>query len=150
MELLVVLVILSILAAAALPYAEVTVKRNKEIELRRTLREIRTAIDQFHADWKEGKIGKYSDASSESGYPKSLDILVEGVELSGVNAAHRFYLRRILPDPFADQSNPTYEQWILRSYQDEPDSYTWGGQDVYDVRSGSERTALNGTYYKDW
>lgn len=149
-ELLVTLVILSILAAAALPYAEVTVRRDKEIELRRALREIRTAIDGFHEDWAAGRISKLNDAASDDGYPKTLQVLVEGVETSGAKGGKRRYLRRIPRDPFADAGKPAEEQWVLRGYQDEPDTLIGSGKDVYDVRSAVENIALDGTYYKDW
>src|SRR3954471_24209819 len=79
-ELLVTLVILSILATAALPYAEVAVRRDKELELRRALRDLRNAIDVFHDDWSGGKISKTSQAGSDDGYPKSLDVLVDGAD----------------------------------------------------------------------
>lgn len=149
-ELLVALVILSILAGAALPYAEVTVHRNKELELRRSLRKIRTAIDAFHDDWKNGKISKFSDAASDDGYPKTLQVLVDGVDLAGASGKRRYYLRRIPRDPFADQTVAPAEQWVLRSYQDPPDTASWGGQDVYDVHSASNRTALDGSKQRDW
>lgn len=149
-ELLVTLVILSILAAAALPYAEVTVRREKELELRRALRDIRTAIDTFNDDWKGGKISKSSDAASDDGYPKTLKALVDGAEAADAKGGKRKYLRRIPRDPFADQSKPPIEQWALRSYQDEPDSITWSGRDVFDIHSSSEESAIDSTHYKDW
>ncbi|HEY6234265.1 MAG TPA: prepilin-type N-terminal cleavage/methylation domain-containing protein [Candidatus Elarobacter sp.] len=149
-ELLVTLVILSILAAAALPYAEVTVRREKEIELRRALRDVRTAIDAFHDDWKGGKISKTGSGVSDDGYPKTLETLVEGAESGDAKGVKRKYLRRVPRDPFADPAKPPIDQWVLRGYQDERDSITWGGRDVYDIRSESERTALDGTKYKDW
>ena len=101
LELLVTLAILSILAAAALPYAEMTIVRGKELELKRSLREIRTAIDRFHADWATGKISKLSDATSDDGYPKTLNSLVAGVELAQAKGGKAKYLRRIPEDPFA-------------------------------------------------
>jgi general secretion pathway protein G len=149
-ELLVTLVILSILAAAALPYAELTVRRDKELELRRALREIRTAIDGFHDDWAAGRISKLNDAVSDDGYPKTLLVLVEGVEASGAKGSAHRYLRRVPRDPFADAAQPTEEQWVLRGYQDEADSIAWDGKDVYDVHSASEGSAIDGTHYKDW
>ena len=149
-ELLVTLVILSILAAAALPYAEIAVRRNNELELRRALREIRTAIDRFHDDWKEGAISRTSDAPSDDGYPKTLDVLVEGAEAGDAKGGKRKYLRRIPRDPFADPQDEPAEQWIVRGYQDEHDARAWNGVDVYDVRSASERTAIDGTRYADW
>lgn len=149
-ELLVTLVILSILAAAALPYAEVTVRRQKELELKRSLREIRSAIDAFHEDWKFGKLSKAGDGVSDDGYPQTLQVLVDGVETADAKGGTRKYLRRIPRDPFADHARPTGEQWLLRGYQDEPDSTTWGGSDVYDVRSDAAGTALDGSKFKDW
>lgn len=149
-ELLVTLVILSILAAAALPYAEVTIRREKEIELRRALRDIRTAIDAFNEDWKGGKVSKTSSAASDDGYPKTLQALVDGAEAADAKGGKRKYLRRIPRDPFADQSRPTAEQWVLLGYQDERDSIIWSGRDVYDVHSASDETALDGSRYKDW
>lgn len=150
-ELLVTLVILSILAAAALPYAELTIKRNKELELRRSLRDIRTAIDRFHEDWRTGRIPKFAQGASENGYPTALMVLVEGMEASGGDTSgKRRYLRRIPLDPFAKDVVQASEQWLKRSYLDDPDALTWGGQDVYDVRSPSETTAINGTVYKEW
>jgi general secretion pathway protein G len=149
-ELLVVLLILSILAAAALPYAELTVRRDKELELRHALREIRGALDAFHEDWAAGKIPKTSAAPSDDGYPKSLSVLVDGADSGNVKGGKKKYLRRIPRDPFADPSKTPAEQWVWRGYQDERDSLVWGGRDVFDVRSGSEATAIDGTRYKDW
>lgn len=149
-ELLVTLVILSILAAAALPHAEIMVRREKEIELRRALREVRSTIDVFHEDWKAGKISKTSDATSDDGYPKTLESLVAGVDSSDAKGSKRRYLRRVPRDPFGDTGRPPVEQWVLRGYNDEPDSITWNGSDVYDIRSASEGTALDGTRYNTW
>lgn len=149
-ELLVTLVILSILAAAALPYAETTIRREKELELRRALRDIRSAIDAFNEDWKSGKIPKTASVVSDDGYPKTLQALTDGAETSEAKGGKRKYLRRIPRDPFADSAKPPEEQWVLRGYQDERDSIMWGGRDVYDVRSASEATALDSTRYKDW
>lgn len=149
-ELLVTLVILSILAAAALPYAELTVRRDKELELRRALREIRVAIDAFHDDWVAGRIPKSGAAASDDGYPETLHVLVEGAESADAKGGMRRYLRRVPRDPFADQSKDTPDQWVLRGYQDERDSIVWNGKDVYDVRSASEGPAIDGTRYKDW
>lgn len=150
MELMVTLVILSILAAAALPYAEITVRRDKELELRRALRDIRSAIDVFHEDWLTGRIPKTNDGASEDGYPKTLQILMDGLDLGQANASKKKYLRRVPRDPFASQGKATADQWVLRGYQDERDSSIWNGKDVYDVRSASEDQAIDGTRYKDW
>lgn len=149
-ELLVTLVILSILAAAALPYAEVTVRRDKELELRRALRDVRVAIDAFHEDWRAGRISRTATAASEDGYPHALDVLVEGADTGDATGKRRRYLRRIPRDPFADARTAPAEQWLLRGYQDGADSGIWGGRDVYDVRSAAEGSALDGTRYKDW
>lgn len=150
-ELIVTLVILSILASAALPYAQMTVKRDKELELRRALREIRTAIDAFHADWQAGRLPRFGDAASEEGYPKSLEVLVEGVDLATAGGKRKYYLRRIPRNPFAeDPAAPPVEQWQLRSYQDEPDATLWGGQDVYDVRAQTDRKAIDGSELRNW
>jgi general secretion pathway protein G len=147
---LVTLVILSILMAAALPYAEITVRREKELELRRALRDVRTAIDAFHDDWKSGKISKTSDDASDDGYPKTIDVLVGGAEAGDAKGGKRKYLRSVPRDPLADSSRPPKEQWTLHGYQDDPDSATWNGRDVYDIRSASGAVALDGTKYKDW
>lgn len=151
LELLVVLAILSILAMAALPYAEMTVRRQQELELRRALREIRTAIDRFHEDWSRGRISPVSGAASVDGFPSELEVLVQGVPVSGAVETRRYYLRRIPRDPFyPDRKAPAVQTWKLRSYQDAPDSKYWGGQDVYDVRSMSEATAIDGSRYDTW
>lgn len=149
-ELLVALAILSILAAVALPYVEITVVRTKELELHGALREVRTAIDNFHEDWGSGKISKMNANVSEDGYPRSLNILVEGVESNDVKGGKRRYLRRVPRDPFSEKENPLEESWAIRSYQDELDGAVWSGLDVYDIRSKSDRTALDGTRYRDW
>jgi len=149
-ELLVVLVILSILAAAALPYAEVTVRREKELELRKALREVRTAIDRFHDDWKSGRIGKGVEGVSDDGYPRTLQVLVDGVEGAQAQSGRQRYLRRIPRNPFADVSTPASEHWTLRGYQDAPDAEVWGGGDVYDVRSAVNKAALDGSSIASW
>jgi len=149
-ELLVALMILSILATVALPFVETTVIRTKELELRSNLREMRNAIDGFHEDWQSGKISRTNINASEDGYPSSLQVLVAGVESSDAKGGNRRYLRRILRDPFADDDQLPEEGWLIRGYQDELNSTIWGGDDVYDVRSKSERVALDGTEYRDW
>lgn len=150
LELLVTLAILAILAAAALPYAEMTVTRTKELELRRNLREVRTAIDRFHDDWLTGKISKTNADASDDGYPRSLQVLVDGVEGSDAKGGKRRYLRRIPADPFSASDKLPLEQWAIRGYQDEADTIIMSGKDVYDIRSQADRTALDGTRYRDW
>ena len=145
------LAILSILASAALPYAELTMRREQELELRRALRDIRNAIDRFHDDWTQGRIGTTSDAASADGYPVRLEVLVDGVPAADSAQARRFYLRSIPRDPLArDGRQSAAQTWRLRSYQDGPDSKYWGGQDVYDVRSFSDKSAIDGTRYATW
>jgi general secretion pathway protein G len=150
-ELLVTLAILSILAAAALPYAELTVRRDRELELRHSLREVRTAVDSFHEDWLAGRITHTDDTASADGYPRTLQVLVEGADTGRAAGGKRRYLRRIPRDPFAASATlDRASQWVIRGYQDEPDAQTWNGKDVYDVHSASTETAIDGTSYKDW
>jgi general secretion pathway protein G len=149
-ELLVVMMILSILAAVAIPQAEVMVRRENEFQLRRALREIRLAIDSFHKDWLAGKISSSSEYASVDGYPVNLDVLVNGVPSTSVSGTEHYYLRRIPDDPFVKNRNFVDSDWMLRSYQDPPDTSDWGGQDVYDVRTNSGSMALDGSYYKEW
>jgi general secretion pathway protein G len=120
------------------------------MELEGSLRLIRQAIDGFYRDYKDGKISKLCDCAGDSGYPKSLQVLVDGASEPGIAQKKRKYLRRIPADPFADQTLPAAEQWGLRSYADEPDSRSWSGDDVYDVYTKSERKAINGSKYADW
>lgn len=149
-ELLVALAILSILAAAALPYAETTIRREKELELRRALRDVRGAIDRFNDDWVAGRIPKTAEGVSEDGYPRTLSVLVTGVDSGDAKGGKRKYLRRVPRDPLADPASEPEQQWVLRGYQDEMGSAMWGKKDVYDIRSGSEAIALDGTRYRDW
>lgn len=149
-ELLVTLAILSILAAAALPYAEVTVRREKELELRQALREVRGAIDAFHEDWRAGRISRTATAASEDGYPRTLQVLVEGADTGDLKGTRRRYLRRIPRDPFIEAARPPGEQWRVRAYQDAADTQVWGGSDVYDIRSAAGGSALDGTSYREW
>jgi general secretion pathway protein G len=147
LELLIALAILSVLAAAVIPMAEVTVRRSKEIELRRALREIRTAIDEYKADYDRAIEEKKITATlGETGYPEELEDLVEGSDWGGLYAYTRKYLRRIPRDPFDEND----EGWGLRAYADEPDSTVYGGGDIYDVYSQSDSIALDGTPYNTW
>ena len=147
LELLLAVVILAILASAVLPMAEVTVRRTKELELRRNLREIRTAIDAYKADFDRAvKEKKIIVSVDDNGYPPSLEALVEGSDWGGLYPYKRRYLRRIPRDPFDEYD----EGWGLRSYEDDPGSYFQGGDDVYDVFSQSARLALDGTPYNTW
>ena len=150
LELLVTLTILSIMAAMALPYAEMTITRGKEMELRRSLRDIRSAIDRFHEDWRYTRISRTADGVSDDGYPETLDVLVNGVERSGAKGDKSYYLRRIPNDPFATSDLATTDHWRMRGYQDAPDSDIWNAADVYDVYSKSERKAIDGSNYREW
>jgi general secretion pathway protein G len=141
-ELVVTMVIMSILATAVLPLSRITYKRSKEMELRQDLRVIRDAIDEYKRLVDEKKIPKQA---LSSGYPESLEVLVKGVELQGQVPVKQKFLRRIPKDPMTEDG-----EWGLRSYSDEPDSDIWGGQDVYDVYSKSDDTALDGSLYRDW
>ena len=146
-ELIIAMAIMAILAAVALPMAEVTVTRTKELELRRSLRIVRSAIDEYKSDYERAVTEKKIFATlGDSGYPKSLEMLVEGSDWGGLFDHKRKYLRRIPKDPF-DRFD---EGWGLRSYKDEPDSTVWGGEDVYDVYSQSDDIALDGSTYRDW
>lgn len=146
-ELIIALALMGILASVVIPMAEVTVTRTKELELRRGLREIRTAIDEYHADYLKAVEEKKIFATvDETGYPEELQQLVDGSDWGGLYNFKKKYLRRIPVDPFDRYK----EGWGLRSYADEPDSTVWGGDDIYDVYSQSDDTALDGTYYRDW
>jgi len=140
-ELVMVTAMVAILAAIALPTARFTMKRERESELRLDLRLMRTAIDDFKHLSDQGMI--QVDLGTE-GYPKTLEALVEGVSIVG-QVTKRKFLRRVPIDPMTGKA-----EWDLRSYQDDIDATSWGGQNVYDVRSLSQGTALDGTKYKDW
>lgn len=145
-ELLVVTSILMILASAAMPLAKVTLQRQREAELRRYLREMRTAIDKYKDATDAGAIGGFDNKVGSEGYPPSLDTLVEGVtRVNDQSGTKLKFLRKVPIDPMTRSV-----EWGLRSYQDRSDSTSWGGQNVYDVYSKSAATALDGTKYKDW
>jgi general secretion pathway protein G len=145
-ELLVVTTILMILASAVMPLARVTVQRQKEVELRRHLREMRGAIDKFKDAADAGLIAPMDLKAGSEGYPATLEILVEGVGVMNDQSGRRLkFLRRVPIDPMTRSTD-----WGLRSYQDRPDASSWGGQNVFDVHTKSEGTALDGTKYRDW
>ena len=147
LEMIIALAILAVLATAIVPMAEVTFKRTKELELRRSLRTIRTAIDAYKADYDKAVAEKKIIASiDESGYPEDLQALIEGSDWGGLYEQNRRYLRRIPRDPF----DKNEEGWGLRAYADEYDSTVWGGQDVYDVYSQSDQIGLDKTAYSSW
>jgi general secretion pathway protein G len=141
-ELVTVAAVMAILALVTLPVAKFTAKRSKEADLRLALREMRSAVDEYK---------RYSDAGlipvdlGTEGYPKKLDVLVEGVEIVGQVDKKLKLLRRIPVDPMTGK-----EEWGLRSFQDDFDSTSWGGEDVYDVYSLSRGVGLNGVAYRKW
>ena len=140
-ELLVVSTIILILASAIMPLARVTATRQREIELRRNLREMRLAIDKFKDAADAGQIGSLDLKPESQGYPADLETLVEGVSATNDQTGRKLkFLRRVPIDPMTHES-----EWGLRSYQDEPDSTRWGGQNVFDVYSTSDAKALDGT-----
>ena len=140
-ELVMVVALVAIMAAVALPTAKFTIKRQRESELRLALRQMRNAIDDYKRLADQGMI--QVDLGTE-GYPKELDKLVEGIDIVGQLTKKKF-LRRIPLDPMTGKA-----EWGMRSYQDDAKSRSWGGENVYDVFSKSEATALDGTKYKDW
>lgn len=145
-ELLVVSSIILILASAAMPLAKVTATRQREAELRRALREMRTAIDKYKDAADNGQIGQLEIKAGSEGYPADLDTLVEGVAANNDATGRKLkFLRRVPVDPMTGKA-----EWGQRSYQDEPNASRWGGQNVFDVYTTFEGTALDGTKYRDW
>lgn len=144
LELIITLAILGILVAGAMPIARSSIKRDREMELRRNLREVRQALDRYKSFCDLGQVGPLDRKVEDECYPPTLETLVEGIHPPNTTRTVRF-LRRIPKDPMTGK-----DEWGLRSMQDEPDTGSWGGQNVFDVYSKSEGTALNGTKYKDW
>ncbi len=138
-ELIVAFTIIGIMAAAAVPIVRVRIKREKEIELRRDLWEMRDAIDRYK---DAADRGAFQTKVDSLGYPPDLQTLVDGVDVQGKKLR---FLRRIPVDPMTGDTD-----WGLRSNQDDPDSTSWGGQNVFDVYTKSEGTALDGTKYNTW
>ena len=145
-ELLVVTTILIILASAIMPLARVSIQRERESDLRRSLRDIRTAIDRYKDAVDTGQIGSTDIKAGSEGYPPDLQTLVDGVSKANDSTGIKLrFLRRVPMDPLTHST-----EWGLRSYQDKPDASSWGGQNVYDVYSKAEGIALDGTKFKDW
>ncbi|HVO59029.1 MAG TPA: type II secretion system protein [Dongiaceae bacterium] len=143
LELIIACAILVVLASAALPVARYSILRAKETELRRDLRELRDAIDKYK-DLADRNLIRVEVGSE--GYPPDLETLVKGVQL-GASGDHKIrFLRRIPVDPMTGQA-----EWGLRAVQDDPDSMSWGGKNVFDVYSKSQAMALDGkSKYSDW
>jgi general secretion pathway protein G len=138
-ELIVAVAILAILAGAAVPLARTAVRREKERELRRDLWEMRDAIDRYK---DAADRGAFQIKVGTEGYPPDLETLVKGIDSNGKKLR---FLRRIPVDPMTGNTD-----WGLRSMQDEPDSESWGGQNVFDVYTKAQGTALDGTKYSEW
>lgn len=145
-ELLVVCTILLILASAVMPLARVTIQRQREAELRRALREMRTAIDKFKDNADAGVIAAQDLRAGSENYPPDLETLVQGVAMNNDQTGRKLkFLRRIPMDPITHST-----EWGLRAYQDKPDSTSWAGGNVFDVYSKADGKALDGTKYRDW
>jgi general secretion pathway protein G len=145
LELVATSAILMILASAILPMARMARKRQREIELRRELRILRTAIDEYKKMVDAGRIGGMDVKLGSEGYPPTLEILVEGVSQVGAVDKKLKFLRRLPVDPMTRTV-----EWGLRCYQDDADSDSWCGSNVYDVYTKSMGEALDGTKYRDW
>jgi general secretion pathway protein G len=145
-ELLVVATIVIILASAIMPLARVTATRTREAELRRALREMRTAIDKYKDAADLGQIGSLDIKVGSENYPADLQVLVDGVTAANDATGRKLkWLRRIPVDPMTRST-----EWGMRSYQDKPDATRWGGQNVFDVYTTFDGKALDGTKYRDW
>lgn len=146
LELVISTAILAILASGAIPLARVSMKRTREAELHRALREMRTAIDKFKDAADQQIISPLELQAGADGYPKDLQQLVDGVALNNDASGKKMrFLRRIPIDPMTGVA-----EWRYRAYGDDPKATVWGGGNVYDVMSKSEGTALDGTKYKEW
>jgi general secretion pathway protein G len=138
-ELIVAITILLILTTAAIPIARVRIKRERERELRHDLWEMRDAIDRYK---EAADRGAFQIKAGSEGYPPDLETLVNGVDVNGKKVR---FLRRIPVDPMTGKA-----EWGKRALKDDPDSTSWSGDNVFDVYSLAEGTALDGTKYSDW
>jgi general secretion pathway protein G len=147
-EMVITVAIIGLLASVALPLAELTVQRGREHELRRSLREIRTAIDEFKKASDQGRVARAADAT---GYPPSLDALVQGVpDARDPGKRPIYFLRRLPRDPFHDApSDRAADTWGVRSYESPPDAPR-AGKDVFDVYSRAAGNGINGVPYREW
>lgn len=147
-EMMVTLTLLATLAAAALPMVQRYQQQRNEEVLRESLRDIRSAIDRYAQASEEGRIEKDAEASS---YPPTLDALVAGVmDKTSAEKKKIYFLRRIPRDPFCQcEGKRNSETWKLRASTQPPGEFS-GGKDVFDIRSGSIETGLNGVPYAQW
>ena len=145
LELIATATILIILASAILPLGRVAVVRQRELELRRALREMRNAVDRYKLAVEQGQIGGTDVKLGSEGYPPDLETLVKGVNRVGALDRKLKFLRRIPRDPMTGGT-----EWGMRCYQDAPDTTSWCGDNVYDVYSKSKGKALDGTIYDAW
>ena len=145
-ELLVVSAIVMLMASAVMPLARVTATRQREADLHRALREVRTAIDKYKDAADSQQIGSLEIKAGSEGYPADLQVLVDGVAVQNDATGRKLkFLRRVPVDPLTHSA-----EWGMRSYQDDPDATRWGGQNVFDIYTKFEGTALDGTKYRDW
>ncbi len=142
-ELIVAFTIMTLLTAMAIPLARYKIRRERERELRWSLREIRAAIDKYKDLADTQKLGPIKLGTE--GYPEDLDVLVEGVKLAGSVDKKVRLLRRLPKDPLTNSFD-----WGKRSVQDDPKSLSWGGQNVFDVYTKSMEKASDGTPYSEW
>ncbi|KAI93692.1 general secretion pathway protein GspG [Rhodomicrobium udaipurense JA643] len=163
MEMVVVLAILSLLAALAAPHARMNLKRDKEIQLRETLRTVRAALDRFHADMMKRKEKDPKGGASPNGYPYTVQTLVDGSE-KAANGPKKRYLRSLPVNPFAPAGTPFQAQWTFVSYQRGDAGITSssygttlaevqtvsGDKDIYDLHAKTDGIALDGSRYADW
>ena len=146
-ELVITVAIIGLLAGIAAPLTETVVRRGKEQELKTALMQMRDAIDAYKDAAEAGRIER---AAGESGYPRTLEALVNGaVDRRSPAAGKIYFLRRIPRDPLADPARPAAQSWGLRSYDSPPDAPR-EGKDVFDVYSLAEGRALDGTAYREW
>ena len=141
-ELIVSVTIIAILAGMTVPLARNSIRRQKEVELRRALREMRVAIDRYK---ETSDLGMIQVTLGTEGYPENLETLVDGVDQIGQVDRKMKFLRRIPLDPMTNSTD-----WGLRAYQDDPESNSWGGGNVFDVYTKSKDIALDGTTYNEW
>ena len=145
-ELIIATAVLMVLASAAMPMVRISVKRQREADLHRALREIRTALDKYKDAVDRQQISSLNVDPASQGYPPDLQTLVDGVQMANTQADIKLkFLRRIPVDPITGKA-----EWGMRSYSDNPDAKSWGGGSVFDVYSKAEGTALDKTKYRDW